>query len=150
MTMMDDGAAPRGEARPHDIRVRVSYGDTDKAGVVYYANYFRFFEQGRGELLRALGVAYRDLELEHGIVMPVVEAGCRYLGPCRYDDLLVVRSWIDSIEAARLSVRNDVFVDGPAGQTKVAEGFTRHAVLNALWRPTRLPEAVRLKLAAAS
>ncbi len=133
-------------AKFHDISLRVSYGDTDKAGVVYYANYLRYFERGRTELLRSLGVSYRDLEIEHGIVMPVVEASCRYLAPCRYDDLVVVRSWISALEAASLTVRNEVFIRENDDLSKVAEGFTRHAVLNSLWRPTRIPEDVRRRL----
>ena len=141
MTAPEDSSVPC-----HEISLRVSYGDTDKAGVVYYANYFRYFERGRTELLRSKGVSYRDLEIDHGIVMPVIEANCRYLAPCRYDDLVVVRSWISALESASLSVRNDVFIQEGNDRSKVAEGFTRHAVLNSLWRPTRIPEDIRRRL----
>ena len=66
-------------------RVRVIYGDTDQMGVVYYANYLRYFEFARSELLRAHGRSYRDMEAE-GLSLPVVEATCRYVAPARYED----------------------------------------------------------------
>src|SRR6266849_10224417 len=67
-----------------EARVRVIYGDTDQMGVVYYANYFRYFEFGRSEYFRRLHRSYRDLELE-GSFLPVVEATCHYRAPARYD-----------------------------------------------------------------
>ena len=65
--------------------LRVRYGDTDQMGVAYYANYLRWFEIGRAEMLRALGTSYREVEAD-GLSLPVVEARCRYHKPARYDD----------------------------------------------------------------
>ena len=70
-------------------RVRVIYGDTDQMGVVYYANYLRYFEFARSEFLRAHGRSYREMEAE-GLSLPVVEATCRYMAPARYEDVLRV------------------------------------------------------------
>src|SRR5258707_9114603 len=79
-----------------EARVRVIYGDTDQMGVVYYANYFRYFELARSEYFRARGGSYRELELE-GRFLPVVEASCSYKGSARYDDLLLIRTQVSEL-----------------------------------------------------
>ena len=139
-------AAPAGTpGRVHDYSVRVTYADTDKMGVVYYANYFRFFEQGRTELLRSLGARYRDLEQHRKIYLPVAEAACRYSAPARYDDLLLVRTWVCGLGKASLSFAYEVrLAESPGGA--VAVGSTRHALINELWKPARLPEDLRRAL----
>ena len=71
----------------HETKVRVLYAHTDKAGVVYYANYLQFFEAGRTEYFRSLGKSYADFERQ-GILLTVVEASCKYLAPAAYDDEL--------------------------------------------------------------
>jgi len=126
----------------HEFAVRVTYADTDKMGIIYYANYFRYFEQGRTELLRSLGVRYRDLEVQRKLFIPAVEARCFYLGPSRYDDLLIVRTWISSLGKASVSFDNEIY-DKDLGGQKVAKGYSRHAVVNDLWRPARVPEDLR-------
>ena len=70
--------------------IRVIYGDTDQMGVVYYANYLRYFEAARNEFIRAKGLRYRDFEVQHGLLLPVAEAHVSYRTPARYDDLLAV------------------------------------------------------------
>ena len=77
----------------HDMEYRVPYADTDQMGVVYYANYLEYFERSRTEMLRAAGLPYSELE-KKGIILPVSEAYCKYLGPARYDDLPTFRSWV--------------------------------------------------------
>src|SRR5262249_5138353 len=72
------------------VEIRVIYGDTDQAGIVYYANYLRFFEASRGAFLRERGRSYVEIEAA-GLTMPVIEAHVRYLRPARYDDLIVVK-----------------------------------------------------------
>ncbi|OCC16336.1 4-hydroxybenzoyl-CoA thioesterase family active site [Dissulfuribacter thermophilus] len=82
----------------HTKLYRVIYGDTDKAGVVYYGNYLRFFEIGRTEFFRDLAnLSYKDLE-EEGIMMPVVEAYVRYKSPAFYDDLLSIETAISGLD----------------------------------------------------
>jgi len=128
--------------RFHEFTVRVTYADTDKMGIIYYANYLRYFELGRTELMRSLGVRYRDLEVQRKMFLPCVEANCRYLAPSRYDDLLAVRTWIS--ELGKGSVRFEFeIVDHDLGGKRAALGFTRHAVVNDLWRPTRVPADLR-------
>lgn len=74
----------------HQVRVR--YAETDQMGIVYYANYLVWFELGRVELLRSLGLAYSQLEKEHECILPVVEATCRYKAPARYDDEILIET----------------------------------------------------------
>src|SRR6266496_3048052 len=71
--------------------IRVRYAETDKMGVVYYANYLVWFEVARADLLRSLGWSYREMEIA-GLSLPVIEAHCRYLRPARYDDEIEVRT----------------------------------------------------------
>ena len=126
----------------HEFEVRVTYADTDKMGIIYYANYLRYFEQGRTELLRSLGIRYRDLEIQRKLYFPVVEANCQYLAPSRYDDLLVVRTWISDIGKASMRFEYEI-IDQDLGGKRAARGYTRHALLNDLWRPARAPEDLR-------
>jgi acyl-CoA thioester hydrolase len=128
-----------------EFQVRVTYADTDKMGIIYYSNYFKYFEEGRTELMRSLGVRYRDLELERKIYLPAVEANCRYLAPSRYDDLLVVRTWISHMGIASIRFENEIY-DREQGARKVARGFSRHAIVNDLWRPSRIPDDLRALL----
>ena len=93
----------------HDIRVRVRYADTDTKHVVYYANYFVWFESGRIELLRSRGVVYRDIE-EMGVFIPVVEAKANYRAPARFDDELLVRTRLKEMGRTSVSFENEVFL----------------------------------------
>ena len=77
---------------PVTTQVRVRYAETDQMGIVYYANYLVWFEIGRVELLRSLGLAYSQLEIDHQCILPVVEARCRYRSPARYDDQILIET----------------------------------------------------------
>ena len=133
------------EARYSEYEMRVAYADTDKLGIIYYANYLKYFEQGRTELLRGLGVRYRDLEIQRKLYLPAVEARCQYLAASRYDDLLTVRTWIRELGKASISFECDV-MDKSLGGKVVARGFSRHALVNDLWRTTRVPDDLRILL----
>src|SRR5713226_2898811 len=74
----------------HETRFRVRYSETDQMGVVYYANYLIWMELGRVEYCRAVGIRYKDMETNDGILLAVVDAHCRYLQPARYDDEIAV------------------------------------------------------------
>ncbi len=125
-------------------RVRVRYAETDQMGVVYYANYFVWFEVGRTELLRSLGGTYRDLEAE-GIFLPVIEASCTYSQASRYDDELDIRTTGKLLSPVRMEFQYEVV--RLADQVTTATGRTVHAALNGRGRPCRLPEKVRTALA---
>jgi acyl-CoA thioester hydrolase len=77
----------------HDTHLRVRYGETDQMGYVYYGKYAEFFEVGRVELIRSMGLSYKEIE-ERGIFLPVAELKVRYKIPARYDDLLTIRTYL--------------------------------------------------------
>jgi len=120
-------------------RVRVIYGDTDQMGVVYYANYLRYFELARSEFLRAHGRSYREMEAE-GLSLPVVEATCRYVAPARYEDLLAVGIEVPAVTRVTLTFRYQVTREGESAV--LCTGSTVHACLGKGGRPARLPDWV--------
>ncbi len=124
--------------------VRVIYGDTDQMGVVYYANYLRYFEAGRNEFIRAKGLRYRDFEARFGLLLPVAEAGLKYLSPARYDDLLTVETSL--AERGRASIRFGYRLLRE-GET-LATGFTVHACVDGDGRVRRLPPEITQALGA--
>lgn len=84
-----------------DIQIRVEYVDTDKMGVAHNSNYFRYFERGRCETMRQVGITYKEME-NRGIMMPLVEQYAKYLLPAYYDDVLIVRTSIQSLPIAKI------------------------------------------------
>ncbi len=120
--------------------IRVRYAETDKMGVVYYANYFVWFEVARTDLLRALGWSYRDME-HAGVSLPVIDARCEYLRPARYDDELEIRTEGRLLSPIRMEFTYEVRIL-PAGIV-AASGKTVHAALDTTGRLCRLPERVR-------
>ena len=120
--------------------LRVRYAETDKMGVVYYANYLVWFEVARADLLRSLGWSYREMEAA-GVSLPVIEATCEYRRPARYDDELDVRTRGRMLSPVRMEFEYEVVhrADG----TVAASGKTVHAALDPAGRPCRLPARVR-------
>jgi acyl-CoA thioester hydrolase len=112
-------------------------------GVVYYANYFAWFEVGRCEALRMAGYSYRELEAQ-GLFLPVIEASCRYLQSGRYDDEIAVTATGHLLSPARLSF--DYQLVRPADGARLATGRTVHASVTAAGRPRRLPAHLKALL----
>ena len=121
-------------------RVRVRYAETDRMGVVYYANYLVWFEVGRTEWLRSTGWSYREMEHD-GISLPVIDVQCEYLQPARYDDEIEIRTRAAILTPVR--IRFDYEVVRAADDVVTAVGHTVHAALDPNGRPCRLPERVR-------
>jgi acyl-CoA thioester hydrolase len=119
--------------------IRVRYAETDRMGVVYYANFFVWFEVARADLLRTLGWSYREMEAS-GVMLPVIEARCEYHRPARYDDEVEIRTtgWVKS--PVRMSFDYEVSVKGET--TVSARGVTVHAATDPGGRPCRLPARV--------
>lgn len=127
----------------HQCQWRVLYGDTDSGGVVYYANYLRYFEHGRTELMRDRCCTYRDLESQ-GFIMPVVESYLRYKASAAYDDLLCIRTAL--VELKAVSCKFNYTISRESDQKLLVKGFTVHAVVNRAGRLVKFPEEVREKL----
>ena len=125
------------------VDLRVIYGDTDQMGVVYYANYLRWFEASRGQYLRDAGIAYSEVE-RLGVAFPVIEAYAKYARPARYEDVVRVTPTIEYLK--RVSLRFAYRVT--RGEDLLAEGFTVHACIDGEGRPRRFPdELLRLLVA---
>jgi acyl-CoA thioester hydrolase len=120
--------------------LRVRYAETDKMGVVYYANYLVWFEVARADLLRTLGWSYREMEIA-GISLPVIEAQCQYLRPARYDDEIEVKTEGRMVSPVRMEFQYQVI--RKEDQTLAATGRTVHAALDPSGKPCRLPARVR-------
>jgi acyl-CoA thioester hydrolase len=122
--------------------VRVRYAETDQMGVVYYANYLVWFEIGRVELLRTLGLSYRQLEIEHQCMMPVVEANCRYRSSARYDDQILIETWPSLLRGSVLKFAYRILRKAPEGEEPklLAEGETVHVVCDPQMKKKPLPE----------
>jgi acyl-CoA thioester hydrolase len=126
-------------------QLRVIYGDTDQMGVVYYANYLRYFEAARNEFIRAKGLRYRDFEERFGLLLPVAEASVSYKSPARYDDLLTVEITLG--EARRASARFEYRLLRDDG-TLLCTGHTVHACVDRAGKLQRLPAELVQALAA--
>lgn len=132
---MTSGAAPHSSSR-----IRVRYAETDKMGVVYYANYFVWFEVGRTDLLRESGWNYREMEID-GFALPVIEARCSYRESAKYDDEIEVRTSGAMLSPVRVQFTYEVV--RMADAATLATGTTVHATLDRNGRPCRLPPRVR-------
>lgn len=120
--------------------VRVRYAETDKMGVVYYANYLVWFEVARADLLRSLGWTYREME-HSGVSLPVIEAHCQYHRPARYDDELEIRASGQLLSPVRMEFTYEV--RRVADDLVAATGHTVHAALDNDGKPCRLPSRIR-------
>lgn len=126
--------------RSHVHRFRVIYGDTDMMGIVYYANYFRYFEAGRSEFLRAAGLTYTELEAR-GYGLPVASASAKYLASARYDDELTLRTTVERLRFGSLVMGYDLRRE--ADGALIATGETVHACVGPAGKVVRLPDDLR-------
>ena len=128
----------------HKTEHRVIYGDTDAGGVVYYANYFRWFESGRREMFRSLKIDYAALS-KKGVITPVVEAHCNYYAPARYDDVVVVETRISEIKEK--SVKSENKVIRKKDKKLLASGYTVNVFVGKeKTKSIKIPDDVRRKL----
>lgn len=122
-------------------RQRVRYAETDQMGIVYYANYLVWFEIGRVELLRSLGLAYSQMEKDHKLILPVVEANCRYRAPARYDDEILIETRPAMLRGSVLKFAYRILRSGKDGAHPqlLAEGETVHVVCDEKLKKQALP-----------
>jgi acyl-CoA thioester hydrolase len=123
-------------------RQRVRYAETDQMGIVYYANYLVWFELGRVELLRSLGLAYSQMEKDHKLILPVVEANCRYRAPARYDDEILIETRPALLRGSVLKFAYRILRSPSDGEEPklLAEGETIHVVCDENLKRMPLPE----------
>jgi acyl-CoA thioester hydrolase len=122
----------------HETSFRVRYAETDQMGVVYYANYLIWMEVGRAEYCRAAGIRYKDMESDDGVQLAVVEAHCRYMYPARYDEEIIVKTWI--ARANRRMIEFHYELRESESARKLATGETKHIFLGPDMKPVKLPK----------
>ena len=120
----------------HTTQLRVRYADTDKMGVVYYGNYFAYFEVGRAELMRSYGLPYSEFETA-GYFLPLIETKAEYKNSAHYDDLLNIEAVLKASYSPRVRFEYNIFRD----DTTIAVGYTVHSFLDAeKGRPVKPPK----------
>jgi acyl-CoA thioester hydrolase len=125
--------------KPHAYRVRVRYADIDRMGVAYHSRYIEWFEGARTEMLRDMGLPYKQLE-ESGLFLPVIEVECKYLAPARYDDVVEVLTFLNAVN--RLTVELLYEIRNPETSLTLAKGRTLHCFTNGQGRPVRAERRV--------
>ena len=124
------------------LEYRVIYGDTDAGGVVYNANYLRYFEMGRTELMRERGLPYSMIE-ERGLIIPVTESYLRYKAPARYDDLIIIDTALAEVKKVSCRFNYRVLRARPDGTEQLlVKGFTVHACVDRNGRLNPFPEDI--------
>ncbi len=121
--------------------LRVRYAETDQMGIVYYANFFVWFEIGRTDFCRQHGFAYREMEQQEGLYIMVAEAKCRYKAPARYDDEILIRTCLRGTHKRVLIFGYEVYRQ--PDQELLAEGETVHVITDRAGRPRALPDKYR-------
>ncbi|SRR5690606_43602 len=115
--------------------VRVRYKDTDQMGVVYNGNYFTWFEVGRVELLRDIGISYKDLE-RRGVFTAVAEAYCKYIKPARFDDEIIIKTRIRKLTETRIEFEYSLY--RKEDELLLAKGYTLHVFVDKNIKPVNL------------
>ena len=122
----------------HEHPLRVRYVETDQMGVVYYGNYFIYFEIGRVELCRSIGLHYEQMEKQTGCFLTVAEAGCRYQRPLTYDTEFLIKTRLEIFRGGFLSFTYELVVGEEA--LRLARGWTKHIVTGSDGLPRKIPE----------
>ncbi|KUO60816.1 thioesterase [bacterium BRH_c32] len=112
----------------HKTYIRVRYADTDKMTFVYNGKYLEYFEVGRTELLRNVGLSYADVE-KNGFQLPLIEAGLKYKTPATYDDLLEIEATVTELYSSKVHIEYVIKKEGT--DTIICEGFTTHIFMRA-------------------
>ena len=123
----------------HCHRCRVIYGDTDSGGVVYYANYLRYFEAARTEFMRDRALSYKEIE-EQGFIMPVVECQIRYKASARYDDLLLIETCLCEVTSRTCRFNYRIIRENDGKM--LAQGSTIHAVVDFNGKLKKFPDGL--------
>ena len=133
---------------PVTSKIRVRYAETDQMGVVYYANYFVWFEIGRVEVLRSVGLSYDQMEKDHKLILPVVDASCRYRQPARYDDEILIETRPAMLRGSVLKFAYRILRNGREGVEPelLAEGETVHVVCDERFQRQPLPDIYAIAL----
>jgi acyl-CoA thioester hydrolase len=127
----------------HSSHLRIRYSETDQMGYCYYGNYAQFFEIGRVETLRAIGVSYKELE-ERGIMLPVVEFNVKYIKPALYDDLIEIRTYLKKVPGVKIEFDYEIFNEQ---QELLTKGYTSLVFISSeTMKPIQAPKELIEKI----
>ncbi len=129
--------------KKNHVKIRVIYADTDAMGIVYHTNYIKWFEIGRTELLRGMGIVYAAMESK-GYNLPLTEAYCHYLLPAKYDQIIVVETELEYLK--RASMKFNYTISDEDKEKILVEGYTVHACTNNLGKIVRIPSFIVEKI----
>lgn len=121
--------------RKFEIEHRVGYVETDAMGIVHHSNYIRWFEMGRNDLLRSIGYPYSEME-HMGVWMPVIDVTCKYKAPAVFDEMVIIRSWVEKLKGASVYLGYEV-ISKETGEVK-ATGSSSHGITDPELVPMRL------------
>ena len=110
-----------------EAKIKVRYAETDKMGIVYHSNYLIYFEIGRTEFINKCGMSYSQME-EIGIMIPLLESNCRYIQGAKYEDELIVRTWIEELGAAKVKFNYSIVRE--VDQKEITKGSTLHVFVD--------------------
>ncbi len=132
----------------HTLHYRVHWGDTDAAGIVFYPNYFLWFDHAGHEFLRAIGLSLESLFTHHQIILPIIEAGCRFHRPIRYDDLLTIETSVTEVRTRSFRFEHRVSRAGEiTGLGFEVRGWARIPTSNSeTLELVPIPEEIRARL----
>jgi acyl-CoA thioester hydrolase len=123
----------------HQLKVRVRYSETDKMGIVYHGNFVPYFEIGRVELMREIGLVYKDLE-DEGVLMPVVHLEIDFKHPVVYDEQITIETWVEKLPTTKMVFYHKVFSEA---ENLVCTGNVILVFINKHFKPIRASEKIR-------
>jgi len=128
--------------KKHKTEIIVRYAETDRMGVVYYANYLVWFEVARTEFFKSIGLSYRSIEENNSLFLMVGESFVKHLSPVTYDDTVLIESWISEVKNASIVFRYTASCNGKF----TAEGMTKHVFTDSLGKPRKIPIEIKKKI----
>lgn len=111
----------------NESKIKVRYVETDQMGIVHHSNYYAWFEVGRGDYIKKVGMTYRDME-EKGVMLPLVESSCKYIEGAKYEDELIIQTFIEEMSGAKIVFNYNVVRE--KDNKIIAKGSTKHAFVN--------------------
>jgi len=116
----------------NQTKIKVRYVETDQMGIAHHSNYFPWFEVGRSEFVNELGMAYSEMERK-GVFLPLIECGCRFKVPAKYEDEIIIKTYIEQFEPVKIRFKYEVIRESDF--KLLAEGFTLHAFVDETFKP---------------
>lgn len=116
----------------HETTIRTRYSETDQMSVIYHANYFSWFEIGRTDFFRKIGMTYKSLE-EQNVLLPVIDVGCKYLVAAKYDDELIIRTRLTMLKGVKLQFEYEII--RKEDNQLLAQGYTKHGFVDKGLKP---------------